>query len=239
MNNLIAAVTRVRRRIDAACARSARRSDAVTLIGATKHVPADVIVAARAAGIRHFAENYAKELEAKAREIEATWHFIGTLQAGTARKVADHARVVHSAEPGGGLTVLARRAASSGRILDCLAQVDFTGHRQGVDPDDLDRFLEEAAALDGIRVVGLMTLPPLTPEPEHARPYFRRLRDLRDGLLGRWPTLRELSMGMSADFEIAVEEGATMVRVGTALFGLRPRDGAVPGVSIEAPGDGA
>lgn len=222
MSGIEEALARVRQRIAAACERAGRRSDEVVLIGATKGVSIAQIAEARAAGIEHFGENYAKDLAAKAVEVEATWHFIGRLQAGTARKVADHAAWVHSAEGGGGLAAVARRAGTDGREIPCLAQVDFTGRRQGVDPEELRRFLEEAAAEAGIRVRGLMTIPPPTPDPEGARPYFQRLRGLRDELVGSWPELRELSMGMSADLEIAVEEGATMVRVGTALFGHRP-----------------
>jgi PLP dependent protein len=199
-------------------------------------VPTVVVAEARAAGLEHFGENRARDLESKSSAVEATWHFLGKLQRGTARKVADHADVVHSAEPGGGLVSLARRAESAGRSIRCLAQVDFTGRRQGVAPADLERFVTETQELAGVRVVGLMTVPPPTEEQEGARPYFRRLRDLLEGLTGRWPDLRELSMGMSADFEIAVEEGATMVRIGTALFGDRPRAGAEPGSGEPRPG---
>jgi pyridoxal phosphate enzyme (YggS family) len=195
----------------------------VTLIGATKAVPVEAVREAVAAGLSDFAENYVKELAEKASAVSARWHFIGRLQTGTAGRVAEFARVVHSAEPGRALAKLSRHAQSAGQVIPCLAQVDFTeGRRQGVSPDDLVSCLRAAAALKGIRVVGLMTVPPLTQHPEDARPHFRHLRELRDALSSRWPELRELSMGMSADFEIAVEEGATMVRVGTALFGERP-----------------
>jgi PLP dependent protein len=186
-----------------------------------------VLRSALEAGIGDFGENYAKELRAKAGELGgagATWHFIGRLQHGTAPAVAELADVVHSAEPGGGLRRLARRAAEAGRRIPCLAQVDFTGRRQGVDPAALGGFLDHLEELDGVDPVGLMTLPPQTPDPEGARPYFERLRELRDALLPGHPGLLELSMGMSADYRIAVGEGATMVRVGTALFGRRPAE---------------
>jgi len=100
--------------------------------------------------------------------------------------------------------------------------VDFTGRRQGVDPDDVGPFVTQTVARQGLSVVGLMTLPPPGPDPEEARPFFRRLRELRDALRERHPEVVQLSMGMSSDFPVAVEEGATMVRVGTALFGSRP-----------------
>jgi len=155
-------------------------------------------------------------------EVPATWHFVGKLQAGTASKVARHADFIHSAEPGHALDLLAGRTMRSGRIIPCLAQVDFTGRRQGVRPEDAEAFLQQAVSIEGIRMIGLMTLPPLTQEPEASRPIFARLRHLRDRLRIPHPELVELSMGMSGDYEVAVEEGATMVRIGTALFGPRP-----------------
>jgi uncharacterized pyridoxal phosphate-containing UPF0001 family protein len=108
-------------------------------------------------------------------------------------------------------------------MLRCLLQVDFTGRRHGVEPQEIHEAVDAMAGLDGIRLVGLMTLPPFTEDLEATRVLFRRLRELRDGVRSAWPEMAELSMGMSADYEVAVEEGATMVRVGTALFGVRPR----------------
>ena len=196
----------------------------VTLVAATKSVPMALLLEARTAGIEDFGENYANELASKAARVEGRWHFIGRLQRGTAGRVAEVAAVVHSAVPGHGLDRLARSASRAGRTIDCLAQVDFTGRRQGLEPDPalVAAFVEEAGRLDGIRMVGLMTLPPVTPSAEAARPYFVRLRKLRDELGTTVPGLVELSMGMSFDYPVAVEEGATMVRVGRALFGERP-----------------
>ncbi len=229
MTGIAEAVTAVRARIEHACSRAGRDPSEVAVIGATKFVPVALIREAQVAGLSEFGENYARDLAAKAPSVRATWHFIGHVQSGTARVIADHADVVHSAEWGKGLAKLGRRAARGGRFVRCLVQVDFTGHRQGIDPDDVESFLEHAETIPGIRVVGLMTIPPPVPEAAQARPFFARLRDVRDRAMERWPDLRELSMGMSADFEIAVEEGATMVRVGTALFGRRPATDAGPG----------
>jgi pyridoxal phosphate enzyme (YggS family) len=222
------AVALVREGIAAACARAGRASTEVRLLAVTKTVPIEAIRATVAAGVLDLAENHAKDLAEKAHAISATWHFLGKLQSGTASKVAEAAQMIHSGEPGRALQRLARRAAELGRSLDCLAQVDFTGRRQGVEPPDLASFLEDAGQLQGVRVVGLMTVPPLTPEPEGARAYFARLRQLRDGLRDSMPELVELSMGMSRDYTVAVEEGATMVRVGTALFGPRPERAPKP-----------
>jgi pyridoxal phosphate enzyme (YggS family) len=211
--------------ITEACRPAGRDPGDVTLIGVTKTVPVERIAQARAEGLVHFGENRARDLAEKAPRIEATWHFIGKLQTGTANRVADHADVLHSAEPGSALDRLSRRLSKAGRTMPALVEVDFTGRRQGVAPEDVEAFVEEATGVEGIRLIGLMTIPPMTPAPEGARPYFTRLRELRDRVCRDWPEVRELSMGMSADYRIAVEEGATMVRVGTALFGQRPDPG--------------
>jgi PLP dependent protein len=214
----------VRARIASACERSGRHPGQVTVVAVTKTVAVEALREAFDAGVRDFAENYARELAEKAPQVPARWHFIGKLQRGTAARVADLADVIHSGEPGEGLRRVARRALDAGRRLECLVQVDFSGRRQGVVPEDLEAALGEAGRLPGVRLVGLMTIPPRTPSPEGARPYFRRLRELRDDLEKGLPELKELSMGMSFDYEVAVEEGATMVRVGAVVFGKRPAE---------------
>jgi len=233
------AVASVRERIAEACGRAGRDPAEVTLVAVTKGVGDEAIRAARDAGVTDLAENYARDLARKAEVVPGRWHFVGKLQAGTAAKVADVADVIHSAEPGRGLERVAGRAARAGRIIPCLAQVDYTGRRQGVRPEDIEAFLEAAGRMAGIRITGLMTVPPPTPIQEGARRYFAALRELRDGLLHRWPDLLELSMGMSGDYSIAVEEGATMVRVGTALFGDRPVRRAPAGDGGPSPGPSA
>jgi pyridoxal phosphate enzyme (YggS family) len=219
----------VRERIAGACRRAGRSPADVCLVGASKTVPLERMAAAARAGLADFGENYADDLAWKSAAIAAAgldvrWHFIGRLQSGTAARVADHADVVHSAEPGRALERLARRAQDRDRSLTCLIQVDMAGRGHGVTVEETEGFLDEVARLagDSIHVTGLMTLPPPTPSAEAARPYFRALRELRGRLIATWPDLRDLSMGMSGDYEVAIEEGATMVRVGTALFGARP-----------------
>jgi pyridoxal phosphate enzyme (YggS family) len=216
------ALATVRAGIDRGCRRTDRDISEVTLVAITKTVPLEVVAMARDLGVAHFGENYAKELATKAPHIPATWHFVGRLQRGTAGMVADHADVIHSAEPGQSLIRIARLASAAGKRIPCLVQVDYTGQRQGVSEEGVQAFIGEVRSTPGILVTGLMTMPPLANQSEAARPYFVRLRDLRDRLQKRWPEVRELSMGMSLDYEVAVEEGATMVRVGTALFGDRP-----------------
>ena len=233
------AVASVRERIAEACGRAGRDPAEVTLVAVTKGVGDEAIRAACDAGVTDLADNYARDLARKAEVVPGRWHFVGKLQVGTAAKVADVADVIHSAEPGRGLERVAGRAARAGRIIPCLAQVDYTGRRQGVRPEDIEAFLEAAGRMAGIRITGLMTVPPPTPIQEGARRYFAALRELRDGLLHRWPDLLELSMGMSGDYSIAVEEGATMVRVGTALFGDRPVRRAPAGDGGPSPGRSA
>jgi pyridoxal phosphate enzyme (YggS family) len=216
-----AAVDAARARIREAAVRAGRDPRDVALVAVTKSVHVDRVRRARELGLEHFGENYANSLAEKAPVVPATWHFLGKLQYGTAPRVAAHADVVHSAEPGRSLRRLAGRAAEAGREIRCLVQVDFTGRRQGIGPEEVESFVSGARHTDGLRFVGLMTMPPWTGDAEAGRSSFARLRELRDRLRRRWPDLAELSMGMSSDFDVAVEEGATMVRVGTALFGER------------------
>jgi PLP dependent protein len=217
---------RARERLAAACGRVGRDPGEVRLVAAGKTVPPDALRAARAAGIAEFGENYVQELRDKRDALAdlggVTWHFIGTLQSRTAPRVAELADVVETLAPGHATERLARRAAERGPRIDALIEVDFAGRGSGVEPDACERFVDEVAALDGIRLVGLMTLPPPTQTAEEARPFFTRLRSLRDRVSGSHPGVAELSMGMSLDYEVAAEEGATIVRIGTALFGARP-----------------
>lgn len=218
------ALARIRTGIAVACERAGRSRQEVRLVAATKTVPAETALWARGMGVEDFGENYVKELAAKRAAVSgARWHFLGMLQSHTAHHVARDADVVHTLTPGKATHRLSRRAAELGRRLPAMIEIDFTGARTGIDPADLPGFAEEVAGLEGLDLVGLMTLPPMPERPEDARPFFVRLRELRDGLHERHPEAVELSMGMSLDFEVAIEEGATMVRIGTALFGERAR----------------
>ena len=222
MTDIAANLRDVRARIDAAARRAGREPGDVTLVAVTKTHPSEVVRTAREAGVTDFGENYVKELTEKREAApDARWHYVGVLQSHTAGKVADAADVVHAAVPGRALERLSSRAASNGVRLAVLLQVDEAGRESGVAPDEAEGALESISALPGVVPVGLMSLPPQPDDPEDSRPYFARLRDLCDHLRKRFEGLVELSMGMSLDYEIAVEEGATMVRVGTALFGPR------------------
>jgi pyridoxal phosphate enzyme (YggS family) len=190
----------------------------------TKTIPAEVIRDAIAAGAADLGENYVTELREKRpalREPGVRWHYIGALQSHTAHRVADLADVVHTVAGERAARRLAGRAGRTGRTLDVLVEVDFTHQRAGVAPEDAPGTADLLAALEGVRLRGLMTIAPPTPEAEGARSWFRRLRELRDSVQERHPDVLDLSMGMSLDYQVAVQEGATMVRIGTAVFGAR------------------
>jgi pyridoxal phosphate enzyme (YggS family) len=222
-------LTEVRSRIHAAARLAGRDPSSIRLIAVSKTVPIDLIVQAYEAGQREFGENRVQEgLQkiAASSDRDIQWHLLGHLQTNKARKAATAFATIQSVDSVELLRKLDQAASEGGAQPELLIQVDLAGEttKFGVSAADLPRLLEAAARLDAARVVGLMTLPPMPDTPEDARPWFRQLRGIRDDLLGAGvpaPMLRELSMGMSGDFEVAVEEGATMVRVGTAIFGSR------------------
>jgi PLP dependent protein len=214
------AIAEVGERIAGACARAGRRPEEVRLIAVTKGFPVELVAAGAAAGLTEFGENYVQELERKREAAPgAKWHFLGRVQSNKARRIAAGADLIHGLEPGRPAERLAAAGTARGRAVRALVEVDFTGRRVGVSPEDAEEFVIGAASMDGLEVPGLMTIAPPDVPPG---PYFARLRDLRDRIARRDPAVTELSMGMSADYEEAVEEGATMVRVGTAIFGPRP-----------------
>ncbi len=226
----------VRERIRVAAERAGRDPEAVTLIGVAKRQPPTRVAAAVRAGLRNVAENFAQEARDKIPQVEALlaesgtaaprWHFVGRLQRNKARLVAARFDCVHSVDRIELARELDRRAGGRERPLRGLLQVNVSGEPQkgGVEPEALAALLEACAPLAALRIVGLMCVPAAAPDPEAARAAFARLRGLRDAHREKpgGEALRELSMGMSADFEVAVEEGATWVRVGTAIFGARP-----------------
>lgn len=224
----------VRARIAAAARRAGRDPDAITLVGVTKRMPAEHVAEAARAGLGFVGENYVREAREKraalARCPEAQtlrWHLIGNLQRNKARDAVALFDVIETVDRVELANEIDRRAAESGRTLEVLLQVNVSGEPQkaGASPSDTPALLAACEALRHLRVTGLMTVPEIASDPEATRPAFARLRALRDALRERpeGAHLRELSMGMSADFEVAVEEGATLVRVGTALFGSRER----------------
>lgn len=232
---LRARLAAVRERIARAAARAGRRAEEVTLVGVAKRQPADAVADAVRAGLGAVGESYLQEAQAKLPEVVARlaaeglpaprWHFVGQLQRNKARHVAALFDVVETIDAPALGAELDRRAAAAGRRLAVLFQVNLSGEPQkgGIGPEELPALIEASGAWPALEPVGLMTLPAAASDPEASRPTFARLRELLAHAPAppRGPRLRELSMGMSGDFEVAVEEGATIVRVGTALFGAR------------------
>ena len=219
----------IRARIDAAARSAGRDPASVTLVAVSKTFPIDAVREAYAAGQRDFGENRVQEALQKitaSADLEIRWHLLGHLQTNKARKAAPVFAMVQSVDSVELLHKLDQAAADAGASPGLLIQVDLAGEatKFGAPPDQVPRLLDAAAACRAARVTGLMTLPPVPYAPEDARPWFRRLRELRDGWLasGVPPAmLHELSMGMSGDFEVAIQEGATIVRIGSAIFGSR------------------
>ena len=213
----------VRARIAAAAARAGRAPEEITLVAVSKTFPPKVIAEAVAAGITDLGENRAQELKQKHAVLGdlARWHFVGNLQTNKVRHVVGIADLIHSVDRYGLAEAIARRARALGVVQDVLIEVNVTGEpgKHGVEPQGLAALAGALADLEGIAVKGLMTMAPLTTDPEAARPAFKELARLRDELALPGPL--ELSMGMSGDFEVAVEEGATLVRIGEAIFGPR------------------
>ncbi len=223
-------LTVIRQRIASAAIRSGRPPEAVRLVAVSKTFGADAVRAAFAAGQVDFGENRVQEALAKradTADLPLRWHLIGPLQSNKVNKIPGHFASVQSVHSLELLERLSRATvASGGPALPALIQVDLANEatKSGLDEPQLRPLLVRAAALPGVRVEGLMLLPPFAEDPEHVRPWFRRLRELRDALLAEgFPAeqLRDLSMGMSHDFEVAIEEGATIVRIGSAVFGRR------------------
>ena len=237
---LPARLAEVRERIAAACARAGRRPEDVTLIGVTKTHPAALVEAAWKAGLSVIGENRVQEALGKSRELIAlpsppegpAWHLIGPLQSNKVRPALDLFRTIHSIDRPKIAEAIDHEARARGLRIDGFLEVNVGGEasKHGFPPDPPDGFAEAVRPLaglrgpEGLRIVGLMAIPPFGDDPEESRRWFVRLRELAAGLAARpewagFPGL--LSMGMSHDYEIAVEEGATHVRVGTALFGTR------------------
>jgi PLP dependent protein len=218
---------RVRERIARAAERAARRADDITLVAISKTFPAEVVQIAYQAGIRHFGENRVQEWEAKQPRLatrDATFHLVGHLQSNKVRKAARLFHRVDSLDSVELARKLNAAAADEARRLPVLLEVQLGGEdsKTGVAEKDLPALAEAAAALAHLELQGMMTIPPFFDAPEDARPFFRRLRELRDAVSARLgKPLPALSMGMSHDFEVAIGEGATEVRLGTAIFGER------------------
>jgi PLP dependent protein len=225
-DNIAARLTEVRQRIDEAVLQAGRAPGSTRLIAVSKGKPLEMIRAAYASGQRDFGENYVQELEEKAKalgDLEGLrWHAIGRLQRNKVKQVVRIASVVHAVDREELVGELERRANAAGIRVEALIEVNIAGEasKGGCSPDKLGALLTAIRTTASVKVVGLMTIPPETIDREQARPVFAALRELRDRHGGP-EALPELSMGMTNDFVVAIAEGATMVRVGTAIFGSR------------------
>ncbi len=214
-------------RVTRAGARAGRRPGEIRLVAVSKTQGVEAVAEAREAGLSVFGENYVQEAEGKVRAFpDAEWHLIGNLQRNKAAKAVSLFRWIQTADSAAIVAEISRRAAAAGKTVELLVEVNLAGEgtKGGVAPEGLRAVLDAAAGLPGVRVRGLMAVPPFSDDPEASRPYFARLRALLAESARRGPRgmeLTELSMGMSHDFEAAIEEGATIVRVGTAIFGPR------------------
>jgi len=221
VSEIAANLALVRQRIEAACRRVGRAAADVELIAVSKLQSAALIRQCHAAGQRAFGENYAQELRDKASQLadlpDLQWHAIGPLQTNKARYLVKHAHAFHALERTEVAQELSRRR--TGLALRCFVEVNLAAEtsKRGVAPGAIAGLLDSVRDLAGIEIVGLMCLPPLAAQAEDSRRYFRQLKELASA-----HQLSELSMGTTSDFEVAIEEGATAVRVGTAIFGERP-----------------
>ncbi len=216
----------IRRRVEAACARAKRDPKEITVIGVTKTKPAGVIRAAAKAGIVEIGENYVQELVAKQRELGdlVRWHYIGHLQRNKVREILPFIHTIQSVDSERLAEEINRQAMKLGRRITILLQVNSSGEESkfGVEPEDAEALARHLATLPGVQLAGLMTIPAIFDDPQGVRPMFQLLHSLRRNIEeATGLRLPHLSMGMTGDFEVAIEEGATMIRIGTALFGGR------------------
>jgi pyridoxal phosphate enzyme (YggS family) len=224
-------ILRVRERIDRAARRAGRRAEEITLVAVTKTVPAQRVTEAIREGLTVLGENRVQEAREKIPRIplSAEWHLVGHLQSNKAAAAAELFSMIHSVDSGSLARRLDRACEAADRRLEVLLQVNVSGEqaKSGLRPDELHAALEEAASCARLRLAGLMTIPPLAEDPEESRPHFARLKGLLEEAHGWLPAgpvreaMHHLSMGMTDDFEVAIEEGATLVRVGRAIFGER------------------
>ena len=227
-------IVRIRERIHSAAHRAQRDPDSITLMAVSKTFPPEAIREAYEAGIRVFGENRVQEFTSKAEALrgltDAHWHMIGHLQTNKAAKAAELFQAIDSVDSLKLVEKLNDAARKYREKLSVLIEINVGGEaaKSGLAPEspELENILSSAARLDSLEIDGLMTIPPYTDDPQTARPYFRKLRELRDQIATRHlpaVSMATLSMGMSHDFEVAIEEGSTCVRVGTAIFGARPK----------------
>jgi len=222
-------IENIRRRIDLACQKSGRSPSEVTLVAVSKTFSAEMIDEAVAGGITDIGENYVQELLKKRELVQSPnirWHFIGHLQSNKIRYLIRWVHLIQTVDSIGLAREINRLAVGAGRTVDVLIEVNTTGEKGkfGVAPEQVAKLVNGMASCTNIRVYGLMTMGPFLPDPEGSRPMFRTLRILKEEISSlpyENVEMKHLSMGMTGDFEVAIEEGATIIRIGTAIFGPR------------------
>ncbi len=222
-------VEKIRGRIDQACRKAGRQASDVTLLAVSKTFPAASVGEVVSCGVTDIGENYVQELLAKKEALadeRIRWHFIGHLQSNKVKYIAGWIHLIHAVDSTSLAEEINKKAESAGRIIDILLEVNSTGEESkfGISPRDAEGLVRSVEHCENIRVCGLMTMSLFLPDPEGSRPYYRSMSKLRDRLSRldqKNVDMKHLSMGMTGDFEVAIEEGATIVRIGTALFGKR------------------
>ncbi len=225
-------IASIRRRVSDKCAEIGRDPSEVTLVAVSKTFPASAVAEALDAGIADIGENYVQELLEKREALSGRnlrWHFIGHLQSNKVKYVAGWIHLVHAVENVGLAREIDKRARQFNRTIDLLVEVNTTGEQTkfGLQPGATVEFVKRLAELENVRVAGLMTIGPFLPDPEGSRPMFRTLRLLKEGISRINQSnvqMQHLSMGMTGDYEVAIEEGATLIRIGTAIFGKRAKN---------------
>ena len=226
--SIAACVQEVKERIAGAAKRVGRDPEEITIVAVTKGVDVGRIREAIAAGLSICGESRVQEAMPKLSTLHqaASWHFIGHLQKNKVKYIAGEVDLIHSVDSVDLCEEISLRAQKRGIIQNILLEVNISGEEEkfGIPPSEVADRVKTIVRKKGVSLKGMMTIPPFSEDPEHSRPYFRRLRELRNEIISRGicpPDFRELSMGMSNDFEIGIEEGATLVRIGTAIFGPR------------------
>ncbi len=232
MNNIAANIEQINQRIDAACRKVGRSPETVRLIAVSKIKPAEQIEEAFHAGQKRFGESYVQEFRDKQPLVESPveWHFIGGLQSNKVKYLRGKVAMIHSVDRLSLAKEISNQWSKIDQVANILLQVNIgdESSKSGCAPDQLESLLRSIAPLPHLKICGLMCLPPHSDDPEQVRPYFRQLQQLSQKIKElQLPNIEmaELSMGMSGDFEVAIEEGATLVRVGTAIFGARIKKG--------------
>ena len=223
---IAANVEHIRGEIAASCARAGRSPQDVTLVAVSKTFGSNHIRQALGAGVIDFGENFVQEMTRKREEVgddRIRWHFVGHLQTNKVRQITGWVHVIHSVDSMHLGREISKQAGRIGRTIDVLVEVNTSGEstKYGVRPEEAPELIDQLTELPSLNVRGLMTIGPFSENPEDSRGAFRMLRDIRDRMEGRGVAVPDLSMGMTNDFAVAIEEGATIVRIGTAIFGKR------------------